>query len=237
MGQREIDKAGIGKYSCEMEWKPVSYDGQDGAGLSEYYFYFDSNPHPSDFLKQLMDVVGTNRVRETYDEPRKTTLVVNNSFDPTVFNRAKQTLHRLAAAYCPEAFRGNEDQAPFMYGEWDKEGLLEIKNGGKITLTPEQFSSVNDSNIQEEILDLILNKLFLPPNEQFKSTVEVDYDGVSYKICLIKTPDKGLIGALTGSEPFYGLQIVSGSNAEDIVRQLIQPALNEIAALLMELDS
>lgn len=235
MAERQTFEAGIGKYVCEMEWQQASYENQEGNGLSEYYFYFDSNPHPKDFLKHMLDLI--SRARASYDQQNKTTLVVNNTFNPSVFNIASQTLHRLAAAYCPDSFKGNEDQAPFMYGEYDKEGLIEIKEGKLINLTPEQFAlDETDERLKDDLLGIVLNELFIPRNEQQKSVVHLSYEGVDYGICVTKTPDKGFVGGIIGGDPFYAFEIVTGNSVEEIVGILLQPLLNKLAGLLMKLN-
>lgn len=230
--KRESQIAGIGKFKMQMEWQQASYDDQTGNGLSEYSFFFDDGVGmPAGFPDAMKNLV--SRIVDSKASIDKFYFAVKNAFSAGVFNIAKQESHRCGYAYCPEAFKGNEDQAPFMFGEKDNGEYITI-NRSKLVLSPEEFA---DPSSISTLLARVVEAIGDTKDEHQKNVLDLEFEDIAYGILLTKVPDKNYVaGTVSGTnDPYYGFEMNYGNSPEEALGKIIEPTINQIANLLQQI--
>lgn len=216
---------GDGEYQLKMRWHQASYDPVSGNGISEYHFHFDDGPGmPPNFPRIMED--STSRIRLFNPSRNKLVMGVQGAGHvDTTFRGGAKIGHLCGYCYVSDAFG---QDTPFLFGRDDDTFITwqEIN----LELTPDEF--VGEEYIEHALIAFIVESIGSLDTEHENALVTLSYEYIDTTIRIIPTPDRGYVAGVTVGDPFFVDDVVDGSSIEDVVSDILGPAIARIAYIM-----
>lgn len=170
-------------------WQDTTYNHTSGNGLSELMVFTDDRI-PSNFPQELQNGISRIHTLKTY--PKKVTLVLQRpAFDTAIIGLVRTTAHYCGLSWDIDAFKGNEDQAPWLFGVKSPE-MVDFDE--KTIYVPPEVSEGDGNMFDFAAFETELMGFLSVEDIGSKVVVELESDGSRGWMGAVDTPDGVLYG-------------------------------------------